>query len=156
LVFGSEDDELQHAVLRQLIERGQSLATVEWGSGGLLADWLSEADQTGESFRGGTVVRRPDGWPFPSAAPLDNTDVASLVPQAAKQVRELFSSDFGLAVGPFPDGATDSDIVPLTLATEDEVICHSVRFSGHPDILKARSTKQALNLLRLHLKASSG
>ena len=60
LVFGEEDDELQHAVLRQLRERGQTLATVEWGTAGMVADWLGHVekavDDAAGAFVGGLTV----------------------------------------------------------------------------------------------------
>jgi nicotinamide-nucleotide amidase len=52
LVFGEEDDELEHAVLRLLAKQGKTLATVEAGTAGLLARWLSTAHQS-NSYRGG-------------------------------------------------------------------------------------------------------
>ena len=43
LVFGEEDDELEHAVLRLLAERGRTLAIAEWATDGLVTQWLAEA-----------------------------------------------------------------------------------------------------------------
>ena len=40
LVFGEEDDELEHAVVRLLGQHQRTLATCEWGTAGLVADWL--------------------------------------------------------------------------------------------------------------------
>jgi nicotinamide-nucleotide amidase len=57
LIFGEEDDELQDAVIRLLAERRQTLALAEWGTGGLIADWLTEAAQGLEgSIMEGTVT----------------------------------------------------------------------------------------------------
>ena len=42
LVFGEEDDELEHVVLALLQERGHTLATAEIGTGGLLARRITE------------------------------------------------------------------------------------------------------------------
>src|SRR5690606_39380111 len=43
LVFGEEDDELQHVVARLLAERGQTLALAEWATEGRIAEWLTQA-----------------------------------------------------------------------------------------------------------------
>ena len=43
LVFGEEDDELEHAVVRLLNERGRSVAVAEWATDGLVSQWLAEA-----------------------------------------------------------------------------------------------------------------
>ena len=57
LVFGEGADELEHAVLRLLVEQFKTLATAEWGSGGMIAHWFSEVPESGGQFRGGVVVR---------------------------------------------------------------------------------------------------
>ena len=59
LVFGEDGDTLQDVVVRLLAQRRQTLATVECGSGGTLAAWLSEADPNLRVFRGGWVLRDP-------------------------------------------------------------------------------------------------
>ncbi|MEO8495215.1 MAG: CinA family protein, partial [Planctomycetota bacterium] len=157
LIFGEENDELQHAVVRALRSQSQSLATLEWGSGGLLADWLSEADDKGHVFRGGIVVR--------SAAALAATlreasqqgetlDESVLIQRMAGDVREQFGTDYALALGAFPTSDTavsEPGELRFALATPASVLAKSVPFAGHPDILKERAVKQALNFLRLHL-----
>ena len=55
LVFGEEDDELEHAVVRLLGEKDQTLAVAEWATDGLVSNWLAEASHT-EHFRGGVVI----------------------------------------------------------------------------------------------------
>ena len=42
-------------------------------------------------------------------------------------------------------------MLPLEVACKEGTKMATPSFAGHPDILKARSGKQALNLLRLHL-----
>ena len=58
LVFGEGDEELQHAVVRLLRERKKTLATVEWGTAGLIAYWLGEVAESNKGFLGGLVVRK--------------------------------------------------------------------------------------------------
>jgi nicotinamide-nucleotide amidase len=139
LVFGTEDEELEHAVLKLLAERGQTLATSEWGTGGLLADWLSLADPAGEQFLGGSITRSGR-----------SSHVAAVMASAC---REQFAADWGLAVGPFPrpgdDGAPGD--LHLALASTAGVRTASTTLAGHPAILRPRAAKQALNLLRLEL-----
>ena len=157
LIFGEADEELQHAVVAALQARSQTLATFEWGSGGLLADWLSEADDASRVFRGGIVVRTAEAL----AATLreagqerETPDESALIRRIASHVREQFGTDYALALGAFPDGDTaDSEPGDLrfALATSTEIIAKSVPFAGHPDILKQRAVKQALNFLRLIL-----
>ncbi len=73
LVFGEEEEELQHAVLRLLARRGQSLGLVEWGSGGQIAHWLRELPRRpGIPQSGHRDRRRGAGLAFarhPSARP---------------------------------------------------------------------------------------
>ncbi len=56
LVFGEEDEELEDAVVRLLTERGRTLATVELGTAGQLAEWLAHADVGRGAFLGGQVI----------------------------------------------------------------------------------------------------
>ncbi len=157
LVFGKEDDELQDAVVRLLCECDASVATVELGSGGLLANWMTEADPQQQVFRGGTVVRGPqafDALVFSDTDIEEPQDQAAIVGQMAKLGREQFETDYALAVGAFP-GATELEGEPgsvsFAIASRGGTLTKTVPFAGHPDILKERAVKQALNFLRLTL-----
>jgi nicotinamide-nucleotide amidase len=155
LIFGEEDDELQHAVCRLLRERGQSLATCEWGSGGTVAHWLRDVPDGESVLAGGVVVRDAA-----SASQLLGVDarleVREHVRELAVAVRRQLGADYGLAVGAFPDLAADLEAkVYLGLATPQEAVVAGRRFAGHPRILKARAAKQALDLIRLHLLKSA-
>lgn len=59
LIFGEDGETLQDAVIRILVQRHKTLATVECGSGGTLAAWLSAADPERLAYRGGVVLRDP-------------------------------------------------------------------------------------------------
>ncbi|MBL9082371.1 MAG: CinA family nicotinamide mononucleotide deamidase-related protein, partial [Planctomycetales bacterium] len=56
LVFGEEDDELQDAVVRLLARRDLTLAVGEWGTAGLLTEWLHELPDAERYVVGATVV----------------------------------------------------------------------------------------------------
>jgi len=154
LVFGEEDDELEHAVIRLLATQDKTLATVEWGTAGLLAHWLSEVPQSVGHFLGGLIVPSPESRRLilQSASPTDESPQA-IVGALAVKCRQRLAADFALATGPAPDGdpsGTSPDFW-YALATADGVQVRSSPYGGPPDILKTRAAKQVLNLLRLKL-----
>ena len=164
LVFGEEDDELQHAVVRLLREKRKTLATAEWGSGGMIAHWLSEVSDSTDCFRGGLVLRdiaavhnliQPAGRAALSESRPDAAGFMKLlVEQMASACRAVFSADYGLAVGELPAvdlNATTPAKLWFAVASDSGTTAISAPYAGHPDILKARGGKQALNLLRLTL-----
>jgi nicotinamide-nucleotide amidase len=157
LIFGYEDEELQHAVVRLLETRGKTLAVAECGSGGLITKWLRECDGVGV-FRGGVTIAShenaamvmPGVWDIGETMPDLDVVVASL----AYQVRQQFGADYGLAIGPFPsaDSKTkDPQDFYYAVSHGGGPIVRRAPFAGHPEILRPRAAKQALNLLRLHL-----
>jgi nicotinamide-nucleotide amidase len=151
LIFGEEEDELEHAVVRRLLERRETLAVVEWGTGGLLCDWLSECPGSAGVFAGGLVIR--NRAPLSGVLPIRPEDLVHMVNQRmlpemlAQSGRERFGTDWVLVVGPFPD-ATEDQIVYLGLASQRDVEVKPVPFAGHPSILKDRTAKMALDWLR--------
>jgi nicotinamide-nucleotide amidase len=164
LVFGEEDDELQHAVVRLLRKRGQSLATAEWGSGGMIAHWLSEVSESRGVFAGGMVLPtkqavfdlvQPAGRSALSERAPDDAGMKKLlVERMADECRQLFHADYGLAVGELPPvdpQASEPGKLWFAVAGSSGTTAVSTPYAGHPDILKARGGKQALNLLRLTL-----
>ena len=56
LVFGDNDDELETVVLRLLGERKQTLAVVDWGAGGLVAERLGSVAEADGAYLGGIVA----------------------------------------------------------------------------------------------------
>ena len=118
LVFGHEEDELQHAVIRLLQQRRQTLAVVESGPGGLLSHWLSEADELGKSFLGAVVLRgnRPVGAAQGNESGPTTSQQDQAVIEMARHGQERFATDYCLAVGAFPDAGADSEKVFFALA----------------------------------------
>jgi nicotinamide-nucleotide amidase len=153
IVFGAEDDELEHAVLRLLADRRQTLATCEWGTMGTIARWLSEAPDS-SSYLGGEVVTNAA-----AAGRIVRADVepgeslsGSMVEALARGCRQRYQADYALVVGPFPSAADSaSPEVQFALATADSVTVKLATLGGHPAIVRPRAAKQALNLLRLRL-----
>jgi nicotinamide-nucleotide amidase len=160
LVFGEEDDELEHAVVRLLQQRDLRMATTEWGTGGLLAQWLGNVVEAAGYYAGGTIVAGGVAvvkW-LESTADLITGDDAcrsATTKRLAESARERFGADLGLAVGPAPTSSEAAGAAPpeicFALAKRDGTIVRKTPYAGHSAILKSRAAKQALNLLRLEL-----
>jgi nicotinamide-nucleotide amidase len=159
LVFGEEDDELQDAVIRLLRQKGKTLATAEWGTAGLLADWLGDVVDGQGFYLGGVVVRDEAAarkmLDLPGDTPGGSADGQRRgVVAMASACRRRFAADYGLAVGPFPHfdpTARDPKPVFFAMATAEGVATKSMPFSAHPALLKALCGKNALDMLRLAL-----
>jgi nicotinamide-nucleotide amidase len=161
LVFGEEDDELEHVVVRMLVERGLTLATAESGTGGLLAHRITEVPLFEKCYRGGLVAPTKDAKSRSlgvSGDTLESTGAAS--PETAREMargcRERFGCDFALAITECPRFSPEdpSSAVPkanVALAGEGVLIAREHTLLGDLALVKSRAAKIALNLLRLHL-----
>lgn len=162
LVFGEDDDELPQSIARLLAERKATLSAVD--GGGQLCQWLSEA--AGGSFLGGmtaptsVAMRRllalPEAEVAKDGEPSSDDGGSALACQAASRCREVFAADYALVLCPFPDGrpqATSAAGPRLAgaVATGAWVKPFLAPFSGHPQVIRPRAVKHALNVLRLML-----
>jgi nicotinamide-nucleotide amidase len=155
LVFGEgEDTELQHVIGRMLAQRGATLATAEWGTAGVLSQWLDTIDNSQDVYRGGIVINSAAALAgglgvSADAVRLYGTSSAAVARAMAEQARVRLHADFGLAVSAIPTG--EAETFHLALATPHGTEVRPARTIGHPDLLRTRSAKQALDLLRLTL-----
>jgi nicotinamide-nucleotide amidase len=158
LVFGDEEDELEDAVVRLLTSKGQTLATIEYGTAGVLAECLSRAGGVSPSFLGGHVLHSPAMLTHELA---DQGKLVARLGAASREVTETLAAtfrkssgaDYALAVGPFPSEGANNPEIPyyFALATPEKVIVKASTLAGHPSIWIPRAAKAALNLLRLEL-----
>jgi nicotinamide-nucleotide amidase len=165
LVFGDEDDELEHAVARLLDQRHESLAVAEWATDGLVSQWLGEAvPSSGESFPVGMIVRNSAALNTLlgiDVSPGSEAD-ATTAKLMALAIQERAGVNHGLAIAAFPadkevsaaDGAREIErtgTLQVALATADNVKVKGFPLASHPSITKQRAAKQALNMVRLAL-----
>ena len=158
LVFGEEDDELEDAVVRLLKEKKQTLCTIEYGTAGALAEWLSRAAGTDPCYLGGHVLRSTtmlerelgDSGGLVTRCGPASREVAEAM---AAMCRQRSGADYALAVGPFPPAGANDPQIPyyFGLATPGKVIVKASTLAGHSSIWTPRAAKSALNLLRLQL-----
>lgn len=159
-IFGEGDEELQDVVVRLLNERGATLSTAESATGGLLAYRLTEVPGSSTCFLGGTVAlsnAAKDDWLGVNVGWLEEvgTCSAEVAEAMATTCRRRFGSDYGLAVTDLAasgkDSAAAAPCVFIALATPETVITRQLQPVGDVTILKSRTAKAALNLVRLHL-----
>jgi len=140
LVYGTDDDEVEDAVMRALAAAGQTLGTIEIGTGGRVAACLAQAAaaaDTGiqDAYRGGTVLADP-----PSPA----TDVPTL----AERARTTFNASLGLAVGPVRPGPEGRSVLDIALTDGRRVERLEHMLGGGPSLAPSRAAKFALDLVR--------
>ncbi|MEX0726716.1 MAG: CinA family protein, partial [Planctomycetaceae bacterium] len=169
-IFGVEEEELEDVVLTRLAERGQTLSTVEIGTGGLLAHRLTSlnavsAEGKTSPYSGGTILtdgRSSDKHATASQAVWSRhlsgeRGIDGLTTELARACRVQYETDYALAVAPFPQHDPDRDplATPITyvaLASRDQLQLQEIVLLGDPAIHKSRAAKTALNMLRLALQ----
>jgi nicotinamide-nucleotide amidase len=160
LVFGEGDDvELQHVVAVALAAHGATLSTAEWGTAGMLMQWLQDVPSSERVYRGGVLANSESALTnglgvSPALLAQFGPSSAEVSRAMAEQCRARLQSDYALAVSAIPEG--EAEIFYLALATPQQTLVKSARTIGHPDLLRPRSAKQALDLLRLTLLAQGG
>jgi len=161
LVFGVEDEELEHALVRLLQQRRATLSTAESGTGGLLAHRLTGVAGFESCYMGGVVVptnaaKRElvsvDPMLIRQYGPISEEVVLAI----AKGCRQRFGTNFALAVSEWQDFDPDDPLAPVpasfvALAGPKGAKVEKVQHFGDPAIAKSRTAKVAMNMLRLHL-----
>lgn len=157
LVFGEEEDELPNVLLRLLADRNETLATLECATQGMLASQLAAADTAGRYFLGGAigsnaaVVRNQ--LKIAAADSVDSHEIQ----EWAKRVRAQHQSDWSIVIGPAMGSKNNHPDDSVFIAIDGPLPSPVKKGTllGHPDIIHARTVKQALNTLRLLIMNSS-
>ncbi|HEY31747.1 MAG TPA: CinA family nicotinamide mononucleotide deamidase-related protein [Dehalococcoidia bacterium] len=102
-IWGKDNDTLEGIICNWLNQRGLTLATMEDGTGGLLANIVTAVSSSG-CYRGGLVAcshQTKTGWGVPAQLIEQHGSISSEVAEAmAIAARERFSADFGLGTTP--------------------------------------------------------
>lgn len=118
LVFGEEDEELEHAVIRLLHQRRASLSTAESGTGGLLAHRLTGVKGFETCYMGGVVVptniAKRELLSVDPALLSKSGPISADVSQAMAQgCRSRFGTDFAIAVTEWPEFNPDDPLASV-------------------------------------------
>jgi nicotinamide-nucleotide amidase len=158
-VFSEGHGSLEGTVLQMIAERNATLATVEAGTGGLLATAFARSNQS-QRYLGG-IVASAAGARQSLLDANDDPFAAETACRMAVRCREHFSSTHAIAVGWFPPVdtstiAADAPHAYIALATPEGVTHEQINLWGSPAILHSRVAKAAINLLRLKLMGAGG
>ena len=171
LIFGEDTDTLPGVVVAELLRRGETLGTVEFGTGGMLSHDLAlvfgsqmcyhggltnlSDNDLNNAFFGKTHTEKP--LSSQTDVPVEQRHVADL----ALAGRQFFGTDHAIVVGRYPGGGIDANVdtnadklVWLAHAHADGVETASFPFGGHPAIIDQLFVKRAVDLLRRSLKKS--
>ena len=161
IAFGRDGATLQQAVLGLLDQRGQTLATAESCTGGLIGAMLTEVPGSSRSYLGGWVT-------YTNALKSDQLGVSTttlqqhgavseaVVREMARGARQRAGSDYALAVSGIagPGGGTPDKPVGtvwLALAGPETTLAGLANLSGDRSAVRDRAAKCALQMLRLTL-----
>jgi nicotinamide-nucleotide amidase len=143
LIYGTEDDEIEDAVIAVLAGAGAALATVEIATQGQVAAMLAQAAarRHSGSLAGGIVLPR--------------LAAGRSVAELARWARDELKATHGLAVGPVvtADDGLDSVDIALVGPNVAEAVTH--RLGGSGSLRLSRAAKTALDLVRKRLRLHS-
>jgi nicotinamide-nucleotide amidase len=161
LVFGAEDEELHDAVARLLMEKKLTVATAESITAGQIAERLGRVPGVSQSLLGGIVAYdnriKVEQLAVPQALLEQHGAVSPQVAEAMAQgCRTRLQADVAISSTGIagPDGGSVAKPVGLVyvgLAWDGGVSSQQFSWIGTRQEIQTRTTKLALNHLRLHL-----
>ncbi len=155
LVFGTDDENMESAVLSLLRSQGRTLALAESVTGGLVAARLTSVPGASDVFRGSVVSYATEvkhhilGVP---QGPVVSEEAAMAMAEGACRVMD---ADVGLALtgvaGPSEQDGQPVGTLFVGLCIDGAVEAAHLRLPGDRDQMRQFATISALNLLRLRL-----
>ncbi len=129
-IYGEGKETVEAVVARLLIERGQTIAVAEAGSGGQLSARLAAVPQAAQFFRGGSLI----------------TAVGKPVDELAQSVRAEWDADWGLSLCVNLQAGADQIQLALVGAVPAEI--RAMGYAGPPASVAIWASTSAINLLR--------
>lgn len=161
VVYGRDDDTLDRVVAAALLGQKKSVATAESCTGGLLAKMLTDVPGSSAYFRQGWVTYSNESKTDLLNVPPGLIEQFGAVSEAvvkvmANSARARARSDYALAISGVagPGGGTPQKpvgTVCIGLADTKDVFTRTFNFPGDREMIRDRSAKTALTMLRYHL-----
>lgn len=162
LIFGRDDETLQAVIAKLLLARnGETVTTAESCTGGIVAKMLTDTPGSSAYFRQGWVTYANEAKAsllgVPEALLQAHGAVSEPVVRAmAEGARSRAKATYALAVSGIagPDGGTPTKPVGTVwfgLARSDATDARMFVMTGDREMIRDRSAKMALTMLRFHL-----
>ena len=157
-IFAVGDIKLEEFIGKLLIENNKTVSTAESCTGGTIAQLLTSVSGSSKYFKGSVVAYSNEikmNVLKVNKEDADNYGAVSeqVVLQMAKNVREIFKTDYSISISGIagPEGGTDEKPVGtvwIAVASEKNIIAHKFSFGNDRvrNILRASIT--ALDMLR--------
>jgi len=160
-IFGADDDTLEAVVGRILTERGETVATAESCTGGLLASRITDVPGSSAYFMGGavcyTAAAKTALAGVDPAIIAEHGEVSEPVAMAlARGARERFGTTYGIGVTGIagPGGGTPEKpvgTVHIAVAGPQRSKHRKMLWPMERSLFKRITTQSALDLLRLFI-----
>ena len=163
LIFGQDDQTLEQVVGAMLHGDGQCklVATAESCTGGLVAKLITDIPGSSSCFHEGFITYSNESKTELLGVPAELIKQHGAVSEPlalamAKGARERAKTDFALSITGVagPDGGSETKPVGtvwIGLATPDATTARHFLFPGDRAMIRDRSAKMALSMLRFHL-----
>jgi nicotinamide-nucleotide amidase len=155
-IWGYDDETPELSVGAALTARGMTLATMESVSGGFLANTITEANDSNQWYRGGTVAYTADAI-VAAGVPAHILDANGVVSQTtanamALAAQKTAASDFGVGVtgvlGPQEFEGHRPGTIHIAISQGEDVHEFPLRTPPRRLVIKRRSCNTALTELR--------
>lgn len=156
-IWGADEDTLEESLAGMLHERGESVATMESGSGGLLASTLTDVPGATQHFAGGLVTyhaqHKIDAGVPPEIITMYGVVSQETAKAMATVAREHFRAAYGVGItgvmGPDPLEGVAPGTVHIGVATPSGAThATSMTFNQGRAAVKRRAVTTALLMLR--------
>jgi nicotinamide-nucleotide amidase len=160
-VYGCDEDTLGAAVIRELAQRGLTLAVAESCTGGLLSERLTDAPGASAAFLLGAVTYANAAKERILGVAGDDLSRHGAVSEPvalsmARGVRAAAGADVGVGITGIagPEGGTPEKpvgTVYVALAAHAGAICRHLRLGGDRSVVRWRASQDALVTIRRYL-----
>jgi nicotinamide-nucleotide amidase len=156
LVFGVDDETMEHAVLARLQKRGWTLGVAESVTGGLIGARIANVPGASETFRGTIGAYATDVKRSILGVTAELVVSEESARQMAEGARRVLGADVGIAVtgvaGPTEQDGVAVGTVCFGIALPDGTVeAMSTRLPGDRERVRQFSTISLLNLVRQRL-----